>query len=946
MQNPTSSSSWLIGSAPNCDIRLSVPTVSGMHCRLLSSTDGFQLVDLGSTNGTWVDGVRIAAYQPVVVSCQQRVTLGANVEFPWDQILGGRSGPGQTISLTRDSITVGRANDNDLVLSAEIVSGHHARVFRRDHEYFIEDTNSLNGVFINGDPNRITGLTPIRATDEVFLGSYRVPAADLFAKFSSSLPTFIGQQELKPLEFTGDAMTLGRDPNCDHPIDFPVISWHHARITRTPAGIYVEDLKSRNGTFINGKRISTRTLIQPGQEIGLGSYRFRLTESGQIVQHRDTGYTIEARNVTFHARDGKAILAPVSFTAYPGELVALMGTSGAGKTTLLKVLNGYTKPTQGEVLYNGKNLYQHYDEHASLIGYVPQDDIVHERLQVGEALKFSARLRTDYTEGEIEVKSREVAESLGLSKQYGKVIGSPENKILSGGQRKRVNIALELICDTPVLFLDEPTSGLSSADAEDVVENLRRLAKESGKTIIATIHAPSLEAYKMFDSVILLSKDVVPEGTPEPPGQMIYYGPACPGSLEFVSSRGGTRAVDDPDKLTPDRMMKALQQDKEHPDPENSTAMWLACYLRTDYYKRYVQLRSGDVTKADTNGSSSKSNRIHWGQWKTLADRNVIVRWRDKYQVALMALQAPIFAALIWGIFRDLDAPSHHDPGLASSVVSNAVGIHFLMVVAAIWFGCNNAVRDVVGEWLIYKRERMVCLGLFSYVFSKLMILNAICICQCLMMLGIVYPACHLSGGFGQTFLVLWLASLVGAAIGLLISAAPFCKTTESAIALMPIVLLPMIGLGGGLKPSYLMPKPALVLSYALPSRWAFEANLVREAENRTLDNGEMETFPTPALPMPTPCPAPAGVPGKMPGAPGKAPAATPPAPKLAQPDLAEQNFPKYVNGDRTTSSDDKDGHRHRHRYEHTLTALSTMFLICITGVLVSLKSRDKTLGY
>jgi ABC-type multidrug transport system ATPase subunit len=946
MQNSPSPSSWLIGSAAHCDIQLSVPTVSSMHCRVTALGPEYQLVDLGSTNGTWIDGQRIASYQPITVNRQQQITLGSSVAFPWDRITGHRAGPGQTISLNRDSITVGRAADNDYVLGVEIVSGHHARIFRKDGEYFIEDTNSLNGVFINGSTVRIAMPTAIRETDEIFFGSYRVMANELLSKFGSSKPTFIGQQELKPLEFNGDTMTIGRDPGCEHPIDFPVISWHHARITRTAAGIYVEDLKSRNGTFVDGKRITSKTLVNQGQEISLGSYRFKLLAGGQIAQRRDTGYTIEARNITFQAKNGKQILAPISFTACPGELIALMGTSGAGKTTLLKILNGYTKPTQGEVLYNGKNLYQHYDEHANLIGYVPQDDIVHERLKVREALAYSAELRTDYNDQEIKEKSLQVAKTLNLEAQFDEVIGSAENKTLSGGQRKRVNISLELICDTPVLFLDEPTSGLSSADAETVVESLRDLAKNSGKTIIATIHAPSLRAYKMFDSVIVLSKDLVPKGVVDPPGSMIYYGPAYPGSLEFMATRNGELPLDNPDEqLAPEYMMNALKQNRENPDPGNTTARWLSRYLSTRHYKQYVKDRSGTVTKADNANSTNKASHIDWSQWMTLARRNVKIRFRDKSQVLIMVLQAPIFAGLIWIIFGLLADPS---PTPKPDLITKAVGIHFLMVVAAIWFGCNNAVRDVVGEWLIYKRERMVCLGLFSYVFSKLVVLNAICVFQVLLMLGIVYPACGLNGGFEHHFLILWLASLVGASIGLVISSAPFCKTTESAIALMPIVLLPMIGLGGGLRPGYQMGTVGMSISYVMPSHWAFEANLVREAESRTFKdaNGkeQVETFSQPsASPANPPC-----APHQPAGAPPCAsqPAASQPAAaQVPVHDLAQEHFPKYINGDKETYAGDPDGHRHRMRYEHALAALSSMFLICITTVLVSLKFRDKTLG-
>ena len=199
-------------------------------------------------------------------------------------------------------------------------------------------------------------------------------------------------------------MEAGRDPNCEIPLpDFPMVSWRHARFTRTPSGILVEDLGSRNGTYVNGVRISGKVLAKAGQEIGLGSVRFQLMENGELGaarlqrqgHHRGQGHRGPRAQ-------RQALLDAVSLTVFPYELVALMGPAGAGKTTLLKALNGYTRPAQGTVLFRGQSLYDYYDLYRHMMGYVPQDDIVHPQLTVRQALYFSARLRTDLTDAEID----------------------------------------------------------------------------------------------------------------------------------------------------------------------------------------------------------------------------------------------------------------------------------------------------------------------------------------------------------------------------------------------------------------------------------------------------------------------------------------------------------------------------------------------------------------
>ena len=268
--------------------------------------------------------------------------------------------------------------------------------------------------------------------------------------------------------------------------------------------------------------------------------------------------SIEAAGIVVNAPDGTRLLDPISLTIYPSELVALMGPAGSGKTTLLKALNGYTPPASGKVLFNGSNLYQFYDLFRQQMGYVPQDDIVHPQLTVREALYFSTKLRTDLSDEEIEKRIDKVLDDLGMRDKKNSLIGSPERKVLSGGQRKRVNIAMELITDTPVLFLDEPTSGLSSYDAEGVVDLLKRLAR-SGKTIITTIHQPSISIFRKFDDLIMISRD------PGRPGALAYFGPAYPDSIVFLHPRSPGETQENPGK---DPALKCSSPDSRTPATE------------------------------------------------------------------------------------------------------------------------------------------------------------------------------------------------------------------------------------------------------------------------------------------------------------------------------------------------------------------------------------------
>jgi ABC-type multidrug transport system ATPase subunit/ABC-type multidrug transport system permease subunit len=948
---------WVIGRAQDCDLVVPEAPVSSHHCRLTHQADGFTLEDLGSTNGTFVNGDRIAPHEPVHMPHGARVTLGGQVPMPWPVafvIPAETSSPRPPAPPGNRQITIGRSPDSNVQIDLPIVSWNHAVIREENGQYILEDCNSRNGTAIGELSNRIQRAV-LNPSDQVFLGSYKISAAKLL---NLEDKVEIGEAAFQTVSFRGNSMEAGRDPHCEIPLpDFPMVSWRHARLTRTPEGILVEDLGSRNGTYLNGVRITGKVLARPGQEIGLGSVRFHLMENGQLAQRDYNGkVTIEAKEIVVHAPNGKRLLDPLSLTVFPYELVALMGPAGAGKTTLLKALNGYTRPAQGTVLFRGQSLYDYYDLYRHMMGYVPQDDIVHPQLTVRQALYFSARLRTDLTDAEINTRTVKVLTDLGIPDKIDTVIGSPERKTLSGGQRKRVNIGLELITDTPVLFLDEPTSGLSSYDAESVVDLLKELSK-TGKTILTTIHQPSLKVYKQFDDLLMVSRD---KG--EKPGALVYFGPAFPDSIQFfnppVVGPTGTTPVQSAE-LNPEMLFSGMNTVPE----ANRTETWRQRYLASRYRQEFVENRSGKQPAAtDKTGEEKPRRQFGLGQWIALVKRNLIVRLQDRAQTAILLAQAPLFALLVALVTYPLHADNF---GELSQKLPIA---HFLMVVAAIWFGCNNAARDIVGEWTIYKRERMVTLKLLPYIFSKLAVLAALCIFQCGSMLAIVYLICGLHSNFFDDFLVLLIASMIGAGLGLSISA--LSKTTESAIAMLPLVLLPIIALGGGMRPIYLMPSGGQILSAIIPSRWAFEANLLDEAKAKEWTTGPANDY-TCNISLPQ---ASGGQPQMPPGMSMPAGSSMPPASSLPpgmtynpddlnpslhiQGDAAENSIPAYLItftdpvGTKHTcraSADEQYPHygpvahavSHRHSFSDSVAVLCAMLLVLMAGVIAILRKRD-----
>jgi ABC-type multidrug transport system ATPase subunit/pSer/pThr/pTyr-binding forkhead associated (FHA) protein len=719
-------------------------------------------------------------------------------------------------------LTIGAAPDNDVVLDFPIISGHHARLLLDAGGATLEDLGSTNGTAV-GRPEERIHRRRLAASETVYFGSLPVAAARLLDGSMVLDPT----RRQIPLAFSdapSDAsslvasapeLLLGRDPDAGVVLDDPLVSWHHARLSRVGAQVFLEDLGSTNGTLVNGRPIQGRVELAVGARVHVGRRILCLSSPDQLERQGDTGQvTVQAHDLAVDV-PGKRLLEGVSLTLYPGELVGLMGPSGAGKTTLMLAMNGYMRPSQGCVTYNGRDLFRAYDEFRLYLGYVPQEDIMHAELTVWEALYYSARLRLppDTRRTEIDERIGGLLADLGLEGARDVRIGSARKKGISGGQRKRVNLAMELLTDPSILFLDEPTSGLSSEDALTVMKILRRLA-DGGKTLLLTLHQPSRQVFRRMDHLIVMGKD---SGSPQPAG-VAYFGPAYPDSIHFLSPEERPR----PDP-SPDRLLEGLGQ--------RSSREWQQVYRGSPYQKKYIDQRAVATRAEELEGElARRETRGGLGQWRLLISRGLKIKTRDSVNSAILLLQAPVIALLILFVFGEQTRLAMSDTNWSETAPATATTL-FLMAIAALWFGCSNAAREIVAEWPVYHRERMTNLGLSAYVGSKLALLGLVCAFQCSTLVAILHPGGGLLGPWWRLLGVTFLAGLVGMALGLLLSAR--APSSEVAISLVPLALLPMVILGGILQAPHQMAAPMRWLSLLMPSRWAFEALLLAESAER-----------------------------------------------------------------------------------------------------------------
>lgn len=582
-------------------------------------------------------------------------------------------------------------------------------------------------------------------------------------------------------------ITVGRLPDNDVVLDDLLVSRHHAELRRDARGWTITDLGTGNGTFVNGARVRSMP-VGPHDVIGIGHALLQL-QGEQLVAAVDTGdVAFEVRDISVRTAEGKPLLQGVNFGLPGKSLLAVVGPSGAGKSTLLRALTGSRPADAGDVRYAGRDLYAEYDELRHRIGLVPQDDVLHPQLTVLRALRYAARLRfpSDVPEIDRERRIAEVLHELGLTQQANQRIDT-----LSGGQRKRTSVALELLTKPTLLFLDEPTSGLDPGLDKSVMGTLRELA-DGGRTVVVVTH--SVANLDRCDRLLVLA----------PGGHVAYFGPPAEALAYFGQ---------------PDFAEMFLLLDRVPGEVLGRR------YRESLQFGRYVAgATSGMPRIADRSAPRVAPPQQRFGtQLAVLCRRYLAVIASDRqYAVSLAVL--PLLLAVLARLV----------PGESGLSVSAALAardaqplqLMLVLVVGGALVGLAAAIRELVKERPVYTRERAIGLSLGAYLLSKLLVLGVITGLQAvvftlLAVLGRDAPDDALV--LGAPLLEV-LAAVVGVTIatmviGLAISA--FIDNADRGMPLLVLVLMLELVVSGGIFPVH--DRPVLEqLAWLVPSRWAF----------------------------------------------------------------------------------------------------------------------------
>jgi len=550
----------------------------------------------------------------------------------------------------------------------------------------------------------------------------------------------------------------------------------------------------------------------------------------------DSKVSIRANNVVFRFKNSDNGIQNFCFYEESGQLVGIMGGSGVGKSTLLNVLNGNLKPMMGEVLINGYNLYDENEKKKlqGVIGYVPQDDLLIEELTVFQNLYFNAKLcLNEFSEEKIAEVVNNILEDLDLKEIKDLKVGNPLNKVISGGQRKRVNIALELLREPSILFIDEPTSGLSSVDSE-VVMNLLKEQTFKGKLIIVNIHQPSSDLYKMFDKVIILDKG----------GYQIYYG--NPGDAIIYFKTLSHHANADEDQCTkcgnvnPDQVLQIIEAKVLNENGKLTRTRKVSPREWFELFREKVSIDHEIKSQKEKIPRNYYSIPGLFSQLKIFFNRDFRSKLADTQYILISLFEAPLLA-LILGFFTKYikGQPGHPNEYILENN-ENLPAYLFMSVVVALFLGLIGSSEQIIKDRKILKRESFLNLSRFSYLNSKIMIMFLLSAIQSI---SYVLVGNLILGIKGMTFsywLALFSTSCFANMMGLNISSG--FNSVITIYILIPFLLIPQLLLGGiivkfdKLHRSLASYEYVPVIGDLMASRWAYEALVVEQFKNNAYE--------------------------------------------------------------------------------------------------------------
>lgn len=705
-----SSRPYTLGRDPQGDIALDDARVSWRHATISWGGRSWVIEDHGSTNGTFVQGQRIHQME---IGPGSAVHLGNATDGPQLILSGGAAGAAAAVSAPGAQQAqyappqhgAGQPGQQEAPGWAAQQPQHQApQQYQAPHQ---QPQQQMPQQQQQAWPQQ--GQAPAQhqqaphQVPQQQAPQQQGPGAGIGSGGAAGAPPVYGDRSPTTYhQFSlGRKMTIGRALENELVVSDLQVSRQHAEFTSTPDGRFeLRDLGSHNGTYVNGMPIakSSTVLIGPNDIVGVGHSTFRVV-GDRLEEFVDTGdVSFSARHLTVTVDGGKQILKDVSFGVPEKSLIAVIGPSGSGKSTLLKALTGYRPANEGDVLYDNRNLYKQFAELRQRIGLVPQDDILHKELTVKKALKYAAKLRfpADTSEQERAQRIDEVLRELKLDIHKEKKVTS-----LSGGQRKRVSVALELLTKPSLIFLDEPTSGLDPGMDRDVMQLLRGLA-DDGRTVLVVTH--SVAELAICDKLLVMA----------PGGSVAYFGPP----EEALNFFGYSTWAD---------VFSAFENYRDYD--------WAGRWKGSQHYQMYaadIDAVAAQSVHMPPPQAMAPPKPQGWGsQLLTLIRRYVSVIASDRGFLALMVILPAVLGAVSLLIDPDKGLLPVVNPKTGKIIPNGtATTVLLILAVGACFAGAANSVRELIKERVIYERERATGLSRSAYLMSKVIVLGAITVLQ------------------------------------------------------------------------------------------------------------------------------------------------------------------------------------------------------------------------
>ncbi|MFC7897451.1 FHA domain-containing protein [Streptomyces sp. NPDC057381] len=783
------SRSYALGRDPQGELVFDDARVSWRHATISFNGRSWVVEDHGSTNGTFVHGQRV-----------QHVELGAGTVLNL-----GNATDGPRVSLTGAQAPVGTPQGQQQPYAAQGANAGWAQQSppvqepqqQQAPQQQVPQHGQQQAGWQHQQPQQQAG-SPQAAPQQ---GAPHFPQQQGSGGAAGASPVHGDRSPTTFHQFSlGRVMRIGRALENELVVSDLQVSRHHAEFHSTPDGrMEIRDLGSHNGTYVNGLPIAKggSQLLGPTDIVGVGHSTFRIV-GDRLEEFVDTGeVSFSARHLTVTVDGGKQILKDVSFGVPEKSLIAVIGPSGSGKSTLLKALTGYRPADQGEVLYDNRNLYKQFAELRQRIGLVPQDDILHKELTVKRALKYAAKLRfpADTTAAERDARIDEVLRELKLDIHKDKKVTS-----LSGGQRKRVSVALELLTKPSLIFLDEPTSGLDPGMDRDVMQLLRGLA-DDGRTVLVVTH--SVAELAICDKLLVMA----------PGGSVAYFGPP----EEALNFFGYDTWAD---------VFSAFENYRDYD--------WAGRWKGSQHYQMYaadIDAVAPQSVQVPAMQAMKPPKPQGWmSQFVTLVRRYVSVIVSDKGFLALMVILPAVLGAVSLLIDADKGLLPN-PPNAAGRIIPNGTATTVLLILAvgACFAGAANSVRELIKERVIYERERATGLSRSAYLMSKVFVLGVITVLQGLLVGVIGFASREIPeeglvlGGLTLVELSLPIMALgfTSMMFGLIISS--LVKTAEKTMPLLVMFAIIQVVFTGCL---FALNGAVGVnqFSYLMPSRWAVAA--------------------------------------------------------------------------------------------------------------------------